>query len=91
MYMGQLTRKPVKFEIWILKWIFIPTLCLIGSYIFIVGKVETKQCKNACVASGYEFQSYGSKSRYITEKICSCLNVKNNDKETSGKYINIRF
>lgn len=74
--------KPVGFEIFIFKWIFLPAL--LASVIFNLWSVSSgaNNCKSVCKEKGFMRHEYRSVDRYSgLNEACYCLAEKGN-KET---------
>ena len=67
-----ISKPPVRFELWIAKWIFFPIVLVALIWLSALMSIDRHRCVRACESAGYAFTDYTPQVRYATHSVCTC-------------------
>ncbi|MBE9490747.1 MAG: hypothetical protein IMY67_10675 [Bacteroidetes bacterium] len=79
--MRSIDREPHAFELWILKWIFLPIIVCMLLIAFISNSVDRNKCFDVCETKGFADALYVPNNRAGVGKKCICRESKNGSKD----------
>jgi hypothetical protein len=71
--MWHIDRKPVAFELWIFKWVFLPIVVSAIVFALVSNHRNVRECQASCAAAGFESYIYAPRNRPIK---CECVRPK---------------
>jgi hypothetical protein len=74
--MWHIPEKPVAFELWIFKWVFLPIVLSALVFAVVTNARNARKCEAACVAAGFESYIYAPRYR---PNACECVKPKEAD------------